>query len=140
MEDLQISPGIWVPANMIGVAAVRSSGPGGQNVNKVSSKVQLHVHPSAVVGLDAGQYARLLVGAASLIATDGSIMIQAQHHRDRLANLDAALTRLRRLIEGCLVAPRPRRPTRPSRGSIERRLREKRQRSDTRRARGIPKD
>ena len=122
MEDLTINDVVRVPGAALDVKAVRSSGPGGQNVNKVSSKVQLHVDPAAILGLDEGQRARLRAKVSLLLDAEGHVLITSQAHRDRLANLEAALDRLRTLIVSALVAPRRRRPTRPSRGAVERRL------------------
>jgi ribosome-associated protein len=131
-DDLQVGP-VRVPAEAMRVLLSRSGGPGGQNVNKVSSKVDLRVDLGRVEGLTDGQRARLV--AASRLDGDGCIQIVAQRHRDQLVNLEEARERLALAIAAARPEPRRRRPTRPSRGARERRLEEKRRNSERKRDR-----
>ena len=109
---------------------VRASGPGGQNVNKLSSAVQLRfdVRHSASLAPDVRQ--RLERMAGRRLTREGVIVIMAQRHRTQERNRQDALDRLIELIREASVPPTPRRPTRPTRGSKERRLETKKNRSN----------
>jgi ribosome-associated protein len=134
-EPIRIARGILVPDSAVEWRAVRSSGPGGQNVNKVASKVELRVDLAAVSGLDAGARARLRALAASRLDADGRLFVTSQRTRDQLRNLEDARAKVQKLVERSLKAPRPRRITQPSPGAVERRLRLKRARSGIKRER-----
>ena len=134
-ELIRIARGIHVPAAAIEWRAVRSSGPGGQNVNKVASKVELRVDLAAVSGLDPTARARLHALAAARLDADGRLLVTSQRTRDQLRNLEDARAKVQKLVELALRAPRPRRITQPRPGAIERRLRLKRARSTVKRAR-----
>src|SRR5512147_3049122 len=124
-EPIRIARGIHVPAAAVEWRAVRSSGPGGQNVNKVASKVELRVDLAAVTGLEAPARARLAALAASRLDASGRLLVTSQRTRDQLRNLEDARAKVQRLVERALAVPRPRRSTQPSRGAVERRLRSK---------------
>jgi ribosome-associated protein len=128
-EALVVRPGIVVPADAIRMSAVRSSGPGGQNVNKVASKVSLRVDLSRVLGLDAAAHARLRALAASEVDAEGHLLVTSQRTRDQRTNIEDARDKVRSLVLRALVRPRARRQTRPTRGSVERRIDEKKQRA-----------
>lgn len=130
LEDLVIRPGLSVPARCFEWSAVRASGPGGQNVNKVSSKVVLRFDFEHCPALSAEVRARLRTLAENRLDAEGRIAIAAQSERDQSRNLDAALERVARLIRAALERPRPRRPTRPTAGSRARRLSDKRLNSE----------
>jgi len=110
--------------------AVRAAGPGGQNVNKVSSKVELRVALDGIVGLSPEQHRRLVIKAASLMDEDGNILVTSQLTRSQLQNLEDARQKVRALIESALVAPRKRIATKPTRASKRRRLDSKRRLSE----------
>lgn len=124
---LVICPGVVVPSAAMTVSAVRSSGPGGQNVNKVSSKIDLRVDLTAITGLTPEARARLRALATPRLDGEGRLYVTSQKTRDQAKNLEDALGKVRALVALALVAPVRRRPTRPTRGSIERRLTAKRE-------------
>jgi ribosome-associated protein len=114
---------------------VRASGPGGQNVNKVSSAVQLKFNAALSPSLPEDVRARLIALAGSRASSDGVITITAQRFRVQSRNRADALERLTELIREASHKPKPRKATRPSRASRERRLESKKQRGDIKRAR-----
>jgi ribosome-associated protein len=134
--DALTGDGFVIPASAVQVTAVRASGPGGQRVNKVSTKVDLRLDPAAIVGLDEAKLARLSARiAARHWDADGRLMVTSQRFRDQPQNLRDAREKLLELITRALETPRARRPTRPTRGSVQRRLTEKRHRADRKRSR-----
>jgi len=108
---------------------VRASGPGGQNVNKLSSAVQLRFDVRGSPSLSTDVRLRLERLAGRRLTRDGVLVIMAQRHRTQERNRQDALDRLKELIQAASIAPTPRRPTRPTRGSKERRLASKKNRS-----------
>ena len=124
-EPIRIARGILVPDAAIEWRAVRSSGPGGQNVNKVASKVELRVDLDAVSGLGDAARARLRSLAAPRLDGKGRLLLTSQRTRDQLRNLEDAREKVKKLVERALRPPRPRRLTAPSPGAVQRRLREK---------------
>ncbi len=130
-DPLRIRESVVVPADAMTMQAVRSSGPGGQNVNKVASKVELRVDLSKIVGLDSFAFERLQNLARPLLDADGQLLVKSQKTRDQRQNLEDARDKVRLLVEKALVRPKTRRKTKPTRGSVERRLGEKKARSKT---------
>jgi ribosome-associated protein len=126
---------IRVPEAELRFAFARSSGPGGQNVNKVETKVELRWDVRATGALDAGQRARLLARAGRRVTSEGELVLTSQRYRDRARNSADCRAKLEALLAAIAEPPRARRRTRPSRASIERRLRAKRARSETKRRR-----
>ncbi|MDB2476197.1 MAG: aminoacyl-tRNA hydrolase [Rhodobacteraceae bacterium] len=109
---------------------VRASGPGGQNVNKVSTKVSLRFEANRSPNLSAAVKARLKKIAGTKWTVDGAIIIQCDETRSQIRNREIAQDRLKDLIKKALVVPKRRRPTKPSRGAIERRLKSKKIRAE----------
>ena len=104
-------------------------------MNKVASKVELRVDLEAVSGLDSAARARLRALAAARLDSAGRLLVTSQRTRDQLRNLEDARAKVQKLVERALKAPRARRSTQPRPGAIERRLRLKRARSGSKRAR-----
>jgi len=129
MDALLVAPGVVVPAQAFEMHATRAGGPGGQNVNKVSSKVELRVDLSRIDGLDAGARLRLLALARGALDAEGRLLVTSQRTRDQRANLEDVRDKVRALVLRAMVAPRLRRKTRPTRGSVERRIDDKKRRA-----------
>ena len=137
-DAIVVTSGVVVPSSAITVRNVRSSGPGGQNVNKVSSKVELRVDVALVTGLDDPARRRLASLAGRMLDARGILRLSAQTSRDRYRNLEAVRERVRRLVERALVTPKARRTTRPRAADRERRLHEKKRASAVKAGRQPP--
>jgi ribosome-associated protein len=107
----------------------RSGGPGGQNVNKVNTKVTLRLRLDNLVGLNEAELTRLRETLSSRITGEGELVINASEERSQRMNLERAYARLEALIVSAARLPRKRRPTKPSRAAREERLRYKHRRS-----------
>jgi ribosome-associated protein len=134
-RSIQVAPHVVVPAAALRFAAVRSSGPGGQNVNKVASKVELRVDLARVEGLSPAQRERLDALAEPRRDAHGLLLVTSQRTREQARNLDDAREKVRALVAKALVEPRRRRATRPTGASRHARRRLKRAGSERKRAR-----
>jgi ribosome-associated protein len=132
---LRISRDLSIDENDIEIGFVRSSGPGGQNVNKVATSAQLRFDARRIA-LPADAAARLERLAGQRMTKDGVIVIQAQRFRTQERNRADAIDRLVELLREAMVRPTPRRPTRPTLGSKQRRLEGKKRRGDIKASRG----
>lgn len=135
MSDLMISRTVTIPGHCLDWTSSRSSGPGGQNVNKVESKVRLRCDFEQCEALDDATKARLRARYARRLDEDGCLVITSQVTRDQRRNLEDARERLAALLQDALIVPKKRKPTRPSRAAKERRLTEKRLQSTRKRER-----
>jgi ribosome-associated protein len=133
---VHVTEALAIPDELLVFRAVRASGPGGQNVNKVSNAAELRFDAAAWDALPAKARSRLARLAGRRMSEVGTIVIDAQRHRSLERNRADALERLVAMIRAALVEPKTRRPTRPSRASRERRLESKTRASRTKKLRG----
>ena len=122
---LVVNSRISIPTSEFYFTFVRSSGPGGQNVNKVNSKAVLRWGVTASVALPEDVRRRFLAKHRNRLTTDGELIITSQRHRDQGRNVTDALDKLRAMIVEVATAPKVRSPTKPSRGSVQRRIKGK---------------
>lgn len=138
---IRITRTIAIGENELREMFIRASGPGGQNVNKVASAVQLHFNVAQSPSLPADVRRRLRRLAGRRVNSEGILIIEARRHRTQAQNRKDALDRLIALIKQAAQPAKKRIKTRPTRASVERRLESKRQRSQTKRLRGpAPKE
>lgn len=132
---LQITDTLFIDEKNLEERFVRASGPGGQNVNKVSTAVELRFNVDAsALPFDVKERLRSLAG--SKLTADGLILIDSREHRLQSQNREAARARLASLIRQALIRPRSRRPTKPKAGARERRLTGKKLRGHVKAGRG----
>ena len=136
---IKISPSLSIPSSALHETFVRSPGPGGQNVNKVASSVDLRFD-LAGSGLPADVQVRAAALAGHRLTTDGVIVIRAHEHRTQKQNREAARERLIELLSQAARRPRRRKATKPSKVAKEKRLVSKHHRSDAKRRRAVRDD
>lgn len=135
---LDITNHIRIPRQELHFAFARAGGPGGQNVNKVSSKVLLRWNPAQSPSLPEDVKSRLIAQQAGRLTRDGDLLLVSQRFRDQARNLDDCLNKLRDLILQALRPPKVRKATRPTKASREHRLEAKRRRAQTKARRQGP--
>jgi len=135
MDDLPIKPGLTIPAACLAMTFSRSSGPGGQNVNKLNTRVSVSLDIAGCDALTDTQKQRLLKVLHTRLDKTGTLTITSQEHRSQHANREEALTRLADILRQALKPPRVRKKTKPTKGAIERRLQTKKQRGQTKQSR-----
>jgi ribosome-associated protein len=140
MDAIVVTDAVRVPAAALTMRAVRASGPGGQNVNKVASKVDLRVDLDTVEGLSDVARERLRALAGHRLDAEGRLQVTSQATRDQSRNLEDARDKVRALVMAALREPKRRRLSRPPAASRERRLQSKKRRGTIKRFRGRPDD
>jgi ribosome-associated protein len=135
MEDLRIDGRVTVPGACLSYRAVRSSGPGGQNVNKVATKVDLRFDLDGCASLPDVAKARLRAFVRGAIDPEGRIVVVSEATRSQARNLEDAREKLAALIRRALVSPKKRRRTKPTAASKRRRVEAKRREGDKKRGR-----
>jgi ribosome-associated protein len=135
---LEITDRLRIPESEFHWTFVRSGGPGGQNVNKVASKAVLRWDLAGSPSVPEGVKARLRTLQRRRITGEGELVVNSQRYRDQERNRQDCLDKLRAMLQEAATPPRPRRATKPSRGSQEARLRGKRRRAATKAERRPP--
>jgi ribosome-associated protein len=135
MRDIIVTPRLTIPAGELAIAFARSGGPGGQNVNKVSSKVELRWNPTTSTALSDYDRTWLLSRLGSRLTTDGTLIVTSTATRDQLKNRDDAASKLALIVRSALERPKTRHATKPTRGSKRRRVEDKRHRAQLKRDR-----
>jgi ribosome-associated protein len=137
--DLEIRKSVVIPAGELVETASRAGGPGGQHVNKTSTRVTLRWNVRDSAALTAAQRARLLERLEPRLTRAGSVVVHAARFRSRARNREAARERLAEFVREALRPTRRRVPTRPGKAARERRLHEKKRRSATKQQRARPR-
>ena len=136
MEPLRVNANLVLPADELSFKAVRSSGPGGQNVNKVATAVELRFAPARSRVLGERRKSLIFSRLAGRLTNEGELLVRASRHREQGRNLEDARERLAKLLADALRPRKTRIATKPTRGSKRRRLDAKRRRGELKRLRG----
>ena len=137
---IKINSDLSLQSNEVAFDFIRASGPGGQNVNKVATAVQLRFNVRNSPSLSEAVKNRLIRIAGKRVSSEGVLIIDARRHRSQSKNREDALNRLKELIIKSLTLPKPRRKTKPTFASKEKRLRDKKARSRIKESRKPPDD
>lgn len=132
---LELAPGVWIAPGQAKFSFSRSGGPGGQAVNKLSTKAELRVEVEAIAGLSGSTQERLRRLAGRRLTQRDELVFQADTHRSQLDNKRACIDRLRTLVVEALNPPKPRKRKRISRAMVQKRLDTKRRRAKKKTAR-----
>ena len=130
-----VTPRVIIPGDELAIAFARSGGPGGQNVNKVASKVELRWNPTTSAALGDDDRAWLIHRLRSRLTSDGTLIVTSTATRDQLKNRDDATSKLALIVRAALDRPKPRKATKPSRSAKRRRLADKRHHAEIKRNR-----
>jgi len=134
-DPLRVNSRIIIPQSELRFSFVRSSGPGGQNVNKVNSKAQLRWSVTRSESLPEDVRGRMLSRYARRINDRGEIVLTSQRYRDQARNIGDCLTKLREMLAAVATPPKRRKKTRPPKSASESRLRDKRAKAEKKRSR-----
>ena len=134
-EGVRVSSRLVIPWSELSITSARSGGPGGQNVNKVESKIVLRFDVASSIALGPTRRARLQQRLASRMTTSGELVLHVSQHRERKRNLDEAAERLAAILREALAPVAKRIPTKPTRGSKKRRRAAKERQSERKRDR-----
>jgi ribosome-associated protein len=135
MQDIVVTPRVTIPGGELAIAFSRSGGPGGQNVNKVASKVELRWNPVTSAALSDDERAWLVERLRSRLTGDGTLIVTSTATRDQGKNRDDATSKLALIVRTALARPKPRKPTKVSRGAKRRRVADKRHHAEIKRSR-----
>ena len=130
-----MGPGVWTDREQLRFGFSRSSGPGGQNVNKVNTKTELRVAIAALHGMSERALGRLRNLAGRKLLPDGDLLLTADKERTQESNRRACLEKLRELIGEAMIEPKVRKKSKPSKGSKKRRLESKKKQGEKKKAR-----
>ncbi len=134
---IRVNDRVSVPEAAFETKAVRASGPGGQNVNKLATKIQMRVDLYRIEGLVGDEPERIRAFLKSRLDAEGRLLVMSQETRDQARNREDCAAKVAQLLRAALVRPKVRRPTRPTRASKERRLEAKRRRKEKLRQRRV---
>lgn len=137
---LEITNNLLIPDEDLSFSAVRSGGPGGQNVNKVASKVELRLQLRDCLALSDEVKQRLIALYPSSATAGGEFLVTSSRYRTQARNREDAEQKLAEMIRAALTPPKKRRPTKPSRAAQQRRLNQKKRRSASLKERRPPRD
>lgn len=130
MQDIVVTPRLTIPGSELSISFARSGGSGGQNVNKVSSKVDLRWNVETSVSLHPDDRVWLLQQLRSKLTSDGTLIVTSTLTRDQIKNRDDAESKLALIVRTALDRPRPRKPTKVSKGAKRRRVADKRKHAE----------
>lgn len=139
-DEIRVTERVAVPSSEIDLSYARSSGPGGQHVNRTASKVHLRWNLRSSAAIDERDREWLEVRLRTKLTTDGDLIVSSERHRDQSRNVSDAVERFATMLREALKRPKRRKKTRPSRSARERRLKDKKRRSDQKRQRRAPYD